>query len=446
MAQRLLVIGGDAGGMAAASQARRRQPYMEIVALERGERTSYSACGIPYLVAGDVADESELVVRTPEQFREQRIDARVRHEAMAVDLDAGTVEVRDHGRDRTFTLGFDLLHIATGASPIRPDIPGIDEPFVHGVQTVDDGVHLLQHARRQACRNVVIVGGGYIGIEMAEAFLRWGASVTLIDAGEQVMGTFDPDMAEPIAQALIDKGVDLRLGVGAEGFEPGRVHTSAGSIDADLVVLGIGVSPNSSLAADAGIELGVKNAVAVNRRQQTSVEHVYAAGDCAEAYHRVSRRQVNIALGTIANKQGRVAGINLGGGYAAFPGVVGTAASRVCQLEMARTGLNESEAAEAGFGYVAVDVEGRTRAEYFPGSKPIRIKMLAEKGSHRVIGAQIVGEEGAAKRIDVLATVVTAGMTVDDVIDLDLAYAPPLSGVWDPIHIAARRAASALDG
>lgn len=431
--------------MAAATQARRRQPYMEIVALEKGARTSYSACGIPYLVAGDVADESDLVVRTPEQFREQRIDARIHHEAMSIDLDAGSVEVRDHNRDRTFTLGFDLLHIATGASPIRPDLPGIDEPFVHGVQTVDDGVHLLAHARRQACRNVTIVGGGYIGIEMAEAFIRWGASVTLIDGGDQVMGTFDPDMAEPIAQALLDKGVDLRLGVAAEGFEPGRVITSDGAVDADLVVLGIGVAPNTSLAADAGIGLGIKNAISVNRRQQTSFDHVYAAGDCAESFHRVSRRQVHIALGTIANKQGRVAGINLGGGYAAFGGVVGTAATRVCQLEMARTGLNESEARDAGFEYVKVDIEGSTRAEYFPGAKTIRLKMLADKESRRVIGAQIVGEEGAAKRIDVLATVITAGLTVEDVLELDLAYAPPLSGVWDPIHIAARRAASALD-
>lgn len=446
MAERLLVIGGDAGGMAAASQARRRSRYMEIVALERGHHTSYSACGIPYLVAGDVADPEDLVVRTPEQFRDEyRIDARIRHEATSIDLDAGKVEVRDLDRGRTFTLGFDTLHIATGASPTRPDLPGVDGAFVHGVQTIDDGIHLLDHARRQACRNVVIVGGGYIGIEMAEAFVRWGASVTLVEGNDQVMRTFDADMAAPIADAMRDKGIELRLGVRAIGFEDGAVQTSDDEIPADLVVLGLGVMPNSSLAADAGLELGVRNAIRVNRRQQTSVESVYAAGDCAESFHRISRRPIHVALGTVANKQGRVAGINIGGGYATFPGVVGTAVTKVCQLEMGRTGLNEDEARRAGFDYEAVVIDSTTRAGYFPGARPIRVKVLAERGSRRLLGAQVTGEEGAAKRIDVLAVALTAGMTVDEIIDLDLGYAPPFSGVWDAVHIAARKAADALD-
>lgn len=446
MAERLLVIGGDAGGMAAASQARRRQPYMEIVALERGHRTSYSACGIPYLVSGDVADPDELIARTPEEFRHQhRIDVRIRHEAMAIDLDTRKVEVHDHARDRTFQLGFDLLHVGTGARPIRPDLPGIDLPMVHGVQTVDDGVDLLEHARRSACRDVVVVGGGYIGIEMAEAFIKWGAKVTLIEGGEQLMRTLDPDMAAPIATAMRAHGVDVRLGVRAEGFEEGKVLTSHGEIAADLVVLGLGVVPNSELAGDAGVRLGTRNAIRVDRRQRTSVDGVYSAGDCAESFHRISHRQVHVALGTVANKQGRVAGINLGGGYATFPGVIGTAITKVCQLEMARTGLNSQEADRHGFEYESVTISSTTRAGYYPETKPLRVKLLAERGSRRALGAQIVGEEGAAKRIDVFATALTAGMTVDEIVDLDLAYAPPFSGVWDAVHIAARNAASALD-
>lgn len=446
MAERLLVIGGDAGGMAAASQARRRKPYMEIVALERGTRTSYSACGIPYLVAGDVARPDDLVARTPEEFRDlQRIDVRTGHEAMAIDLAAGKVEVRDHGRGRTFQLGFDLLHLGTGARPVRPDLPGIDAPFVHGVQTVDDGVHLLEHARRSECRRVVVVGGGYIGLEMAEAFVRWGAEVTLIDGNDQVMRTFDPDMAAPIRDALVAHGVDVRLGVRAEGFGAGQVETSGGPIDADLVVLGLGVVPNAELAADAGIETGVRGAIRVDRRQRTSEPAVFAAGDCAESFHLVSQRPVHVALGTVANKQGRVAGINLGGGYARFPGVIGTAISKICALEVARTGLNEAEATRHGFAYEAVTIESTTRAGYFPGARPMTLKLLAERGTRRVIGGQIVGEDGAAKRVDVLATAITAGMTVDEVIDLDLAYAPPFSGVWDPVHVAARKAADRLD-
>jgi NADPH-dependent 2,4-dienoyl-CoA reductase/sulfur reductase-like enzyme len=446
MAERLVVIGGDAAGMAAASQARRQQPYMEIVALERGRWTSYSACGIPYLVAGDVGSHEDLVVRTPEEFRDrQRIDVRMGHEAVGVDLEAGKVEVRDHGRGRTLQLGFDLLHIATGAQPIRPDLPGIDSPFVHGVQTLDDGVHLLAHAERDGCEYVVVVGGGYIGIEMAEAFLRRGMKVTLIEAGQQVMRTMDPDMAAPIAGALRQLGIDVRLGVQALGFGDGAVETDAGPLRADLVVLGLGVAPNTGLAADAGITTGVRGAIRVNRRQQTSAPGVYAAGDCAESYHRVTQRQVHVALGTVANKQGRVAGINLAGGYATFPGVIGTAITKVCAYEVARTGVNEQEAERAGFEWESVKIDSTTRAGYFPGTKPITVKLLAERDTRRVLGAQIVGEEGAAKRIDVLATAITAEMTVDDVIDLDLAYAPPFSGVWDAVHIAARKGAEALD-
>ena len=446
MTERLLVIGGDAAGMAAASQARRRRPYMEIVALERGNWTSYSACGIPYLVAGDVSGPDELVARTPEEFRDNhRIDVRMGHEAMAVDLEARKVEVRDHARQRTFQLGFDILHLGTGAHPIRPDLPGIDLPTVHGVQTLDDGIRLLEIARRIECRNVAIIGGGYIGIEMAEAFVRWGASVTLIEGNEQLMRTFDPDMAAPIATAMRKHGIDVRLGVRALGFEEGRVQTDAGPVPADLVVLGLGVAPNSGLAEDAGLKLGVRNAIRVDRRQETSADGVYAAGDCAESFHRVSQRQIHVALGTVANKQGRVAGINIGGGYASFPGVVGTAVTKICQLEMGRTGLNESEATRNGFAFEMVTIQSTTRAGYFPDTKPITIKLLAEHGSRRIIGAQIVGEEGAAKRIDVLATAITAELSVDEVIDLDLAYAPPFSGVWDAVHIAARKAADALD-
>lgn len=446
MTDRLLVIGGDAGGMAAASQVRRRQPYMEIVALEKGNRTSYSACGIPYLVAGDVESPDELIARSPEEFRDKyRIDVRMHHEVMGIDLEAGKVEVHDHERNRTFHLGFDLLQIGTGARPIRPDVPGIDLPHIYGVQTVDDGVALLERARQSHCRKVAVIGGGYIGIEMAEAFIRWGAEVTLIEGNDQVMRTFDADMAAPIATAMRKQGVDVRLGVRAQAFDEKHVITDQGEVAADLVVLGLGVRPNSELAGDAGVKLGVRNAIRVDRRQQTSADGVYAAGDCAESFHRVSKRQVHVALGTVANKQGRVAGINLGGGYATFPGVVGTAITKVCSTEMARTGLNEQEADRNGFRYESVTISSTTRAGYFPGNKPISIKLLAEHGSRRVLGAQIVGEEGAAKRIDIIATAITAEMTVDDVIDLDLAYAPPFSGVWDAVHIAARKGAQALD-
>jgi NADPH-dependent 2,4-dienoyl-CoA reductase/sulfur reductase-like enzyme len=446
MADRLVVIGGDAGGMAAAMQVRRRRPYEEIVALERGRWTSYSACGIPYLVAGDIEPIERLIVRRPEEFREQwHIDVRIRHEVMGIDLDARTLEVRDHAHGRTLTMGFDRLHIGTGARPLRPDLPGIDGETVRGVQTLDDATELLDLARTAHAREVVIVGGGYIGLEMAEAFLRRGARVTLVEGSNQLMRTLDPDMASTIEAAMRRMGIDVRLGTEVTAFEPGRVVTSAGEIAADLVVLGLGVVPNSELAADAGIETGARGAIKVSRRQQTSADGVYAAGDCSETTNLITGRRVHIALGTVANKQGRVAGINLGGGYATFPGVVGTAITKVCSLEVGRTGLSEAEATRDGFDFITARIEGTTRAGYFPDTKPITIKVLAERGTRRLLGAQIVGEEGAAKRIDVMATSLHARFTVDEIIDLDLAYAPPFSGVWDAVHIAARKAAELLD-
>jgi NADPH-dependent 2,4-dienoyl-CoA reductase/sulfur reductase-like enzyme len=444
--ERLVVIGGDAAGMSAASQARRLRPDLEIVALERGTRTSYSACGIPYLVGGAVHDVESLVARSPRDFRDRfRIDVRLRHEAVAIDLDRRSVEVRDHGHDRTLSVGFDQLMIGTGARPFRPPIPGIDLPTVHGVQTLEDGERLLEAARRARCERVVVVGGGYIGLEMAEAFVERGAEVTLVEGDRQVMRTLDEDMADLVAGAVRKHGIDLRLGVPVTGFEPGTVHTAGGDVAADLVVLGLGVLPNGELAAEAGLATGSRGAIVVNRRQQTAAEGVWAAGDCAESFHLVSQRHLHIALGTVANKQGRVAGVNIGGGYATFPGVVGTAATKVCATEVARTGLTEREAAIDGFRFVTARIDSTTRAGYFPGAGPITVKLVAERETGRLLGGQLVGQEGAAKRVDVLATALSARMTVHDLVDLDLSYAPPFAPVWDPVLVAARKAAAAVD-
>lgn len=434
--------------MSAASQARRRKRVdeLEIVALEKSSWTSYSACGIPYLVSGDVAELDELVARSPEEHRANGIDARLHSEAMSIDLDRRRVEVRDHEHDRTYDLDFDVLHIATGAAPFRPPIEGIDLPFVHAVQTLGDAAHLLDHAVTSQLRHVVVVGGGYIGLEMAEAFLKRGQDVTIIEALPQVMSTLDPDMGVLVGDAARAMGIDLRLGEGVTGFSEGTVHTRSGDLPADLVVVGLGVRPNSALAAEAGIETGAHGAIRVDRRQRTSVEGVWAAGDCCESFHRVSRRNMHIALGTVANKQGRVAGINIGGGYATFAGVVGTAVSKLCDLEIARSGLQEREARQAGFDYVVAKIESTTRAGYFPGAQPMTMKMLAEKRSGRLLGAQIVGREGAAKRIDAIAVALTAEMTVEEMTALDLSYAPPFAPVWDPILVAARKCAELLEG
>ena len=440
MADRLVVVGGDAGGMTAAMQARRRQPYLEIVALEKGSWTSYSACGIPYLVGGEVSSLDDLVARSPQELRDKhRVDVRMHHEVMSIDLAARRLEVRDHLRHRTIPLGFDQLHIATGARPTRPDLPGIGGDSVFGVQTLDDAKVLLDRARTSRATSVVVVGGGYIGLEMAEAFVRRGADVTLVEGGDQLMRTLDLDMAERLVEPMQGMGITVRLGTEVAGFEPGRVVLADDThLAADLVLLGLGVTPNSELAADAGLATGSRGALVVDRRQRTPVSGVYAAGDCCESRHLVSGRQVHVALGTVANKQGRVAGINLGGGYATFPGVVGTAITKVCSLEVARTGLTEREAAADGFDAVTATIDTTTRAGYLPDAEPMTVKMVAERGTGRLLGAQILGGEGAAKRIDTVATALHARMRVEEIVDLDLAYAPPFSSVWDPVAVAAR--------
>jgi len=446
MGQRLVVIGGDAAGMTAASQARRLDGDLDIVALEKGRWVSYSACGIPYLVAGDVERLEDLVARTPQEFRDRhKIDVRLRQEAMSIDTAAGQIEVRDHEHGRTVRLPYDQLVVATGALPLRPDIPGINGETVLGVQNLGDAQRLLERNQRATARDVVVVGGGYIGLEMAESYLRLGAKVTVVDSAPEIMGTLDPDMGSLVRTAMIRHGIDVRCGSPVAAFEPGSVHLASGdTLNADLVVLGTGVEPNARLAAGAGIETGVKGAIRVNARQQTSVDGVWAAGDCAESFHLVSRQAVHIPLGTVANRQARVAGINLGGGYATFPGVVGTAVTKLCATEVARTGLNEWEAAAAGLAYVVGKIKATTRAGYLPEARPIVVKMLAERGTGRILGAQLVGEEGAGKRIDAVAVALTAGFTVEELVNTDLAYAPPFSPLWDPIQVAARKALGLL--
>jgi NADPH-dependent 2,4-dienoyl-CoA reductase/sulfur reductase-like enzyme len=445
MVDRLVVIGGDAAGMTAASQARRQRADLDIVALEKGRWTSYSACGIPYVVGGSVDELDDLIVRSPQVFRDQfRIDARTGHEVMAIDFDDRSVEVRDHEHDRTYRLGFDILHIGTGATPLRPPLPGMDSPFVRGVQTLEDADHLLARSIGENVERVVVVGGGYIGLEMAEAFVERGCSVTVVTRSPEVMPTLDPDMGGMVTAAMRRVGIKVRCGETVTGFENGMVVTDAGSLPADLVVLGLGVAPNTALAAAAGVPTGVYGAIVVDRRQRTDVDGVWAAGDCCESFHLISGERVHIALGTVATKQGRVAGINIGGDYATFPGVLGTAITKLCSTEVARTGLSEAEATAAGFLYEVVKVESTTRAGYFPGAMKMTTKLVAERRSGRLLGGQIVGQEGSAKRIDVLATALTAGMTVEQMTALDLSYAPPFSPVWDPVLIAARKAAEAI--
>ncbi|WP_326781549.1 FAD-dependent oxidoreductase [Streptomyces longwoodensis] len=453
--ERLVVVGGDAAGMSAASQARRlKDPdALEIVAFERGHFTSFSACGIPYWVGGDVAERDQLIARTPEEHRERGIDLRLRTEVTELDVAGKRVRARDVDSGAESWTSYDRLVLATGARPVRPELPGIDAQGVHGVQTLDDGQALLDTlSRARGCR-AVVVGAGYIGVEMAEALINRGYEVTVLNRGSEPMSTLDPDMGRLVHTAMEGLGITMvndatvtKVLTGDDGWVR-AVATEDAEYPADVVVLGIGVRPDTALARAAGLPLGAHGGLLTDRAMRVrGHDDIWAGGDCVEVLDLVSGQQRHIALGTHANKHGQVIGTNVGGGYATFPGVVGTAVSKVCDLEIARTGLREKDARRVGLRYEAVTIESTSRAGYYPGASPMTVKMLAERRTGRLLGVQIVGREGAAKRVDVAAVALTAGMTVEQMTALDLGYAPPFSPVWDPVLVAARKAATKVRG
>ena len=449
MTERLIVIGGDAAGMSAAAAARRRDSELQIVAFERGAHTSYSACGIPYLVGGLFDDLDRLVSRSPEEFRQTGIDVRTRCEVTAIDLERRTVTVRDLDRQSDGEEGFDQLVYATGAVAVAPPVPGADacEP----VRTLHQAERFRARLERAGSHHAVVIGASYVGLEMAEAMVLRGLDVVLVERSTQVMSTLDAEMAAHVQEAAEGVGIRVMLSTALEEVRhdsEGRarsVLTSEGELPADHVVLATGVKPATDLAEAAGLEVGPSGALRVDDRQRCpGVDGVFAAGDCVESRHRILERPVNVQLGTHANKQGRIAGVNATGGDIAFPGVIGTAVSKICHHEVARTGISECEATDAGIDVVSVTVKDRTRAGYYPGSGPIWVKLVAEPVTGRLLGGQIVGVEGAAKRIDVLAVAVWAGVRVGELELFDLSYAPPFSGVYDPLLVAARQTAKAV--
>ncbi|MFK0105854.1 FAD-dependent oxidoreductase [Streptomyces sp. NPDC091217] len=447
--ERLVVIGGDAAGMSAASQARRlRGPdELEIVAFERGHFSSYSACGIPYWVGGDVEERDRLVARSPEEHRARGIDLRMRTEVTEIDVAGKRVRARDVDSGAESWTSYDKLVVGTGARPIRPDMPGAATPGVHGVQTLDDGQALLDTLARTRGRRAVVVGAGYIGVEMAEAMINRGYEVTVVNRGSEPMSTLDPDMGRLVHKAMEGLGItmvnDTEVTEVLTG-QDGRVRavaTEDAEYPADVVILGIGVRPETRLAAAAGLPLGERGGLLTDLAMRVrGHEDIWAGGDCVEVLNLVSGQEQYIPLGTHANKHGQVIGTNVGGGYATFPGVVGTAVSKVCDLEIARTGLREKDALRVGLQFETVTIESTSRAGYYPGASPMTVKMLAERRTGRLLGVQIVGREGAGKRVDIAAVALTAEMTVEQMTALDLGYAPPFSPVWDPVLVAARKA------
>ncbi|AWT35823.1 NADH oxidase [Deinococcus arenae] len=440
---RIVIVGGVAAGMSAASRARRFNPDAEIVVFERGEQISYGACGLPYVIGGEVEAFDRLIARTPEQMRARGIGVRLRHEVTGVDAGAATITVTDHASGRSSTEAYDRLLIATGVSPVRPDWSVTPLGGVHVLRDIPDGEALDASVRgaKRAC----IVGGGYIGLELAEALRARGLSVVLLEKGPEVAGrTLDLGYQRRVRAELERHGVDVRCGVTVQGLtgkdRVSGVQTDRGLVRADLVVVAVGVKPNVALAKAAGARLGRTGAVAVNARQETSVSGVFSAGDNTESVHRVTRRRVHIPLGLTANRMGRIAGVNMAGGEARFPGVVGTGIFKTFDLGVARTGLTQAEADALGLNAVSVDVSSTDHAGYHRTSRPIHVRLTAEKGTGRLLGAQLVGENHlSVKRVDVVAALLGERATAQELFDADLAYAPPFSGVWDVLLVAADR-------
>lgn len=440
---RFVIIGADAAGMSAASEARRVAPTLEIVAFDKGRFASYSQCGLPYLIGGLVEGRDRPIARTVARFAEREIAVRLRHEVTAIDAARRVVRVRDLADGAERDEPYDRLLIATGASPGRASTPGLDLDGVFHLDVMEDAIAIEDYLRAHRPRRVVVVGGGYIGLELVENLVRLGLQVQLIQRGDQLFPSVDTDIAGAIDEELARHGVDVSLCdsvlaacQGADG-RVAAVGTNRGEAPADLVLLATGVEPNVALARDAGVALGATGAIAVDDHLRTNLPDIYAAGDCAEHWHRVTGRPAWIALGTTANKQGRIAGRNIAGGDEAFTGVVGTAIARVFDLELGRTGLSEREAERFGCNHTAVTLDSTDRAGYLPDARKLTVKLVAERDGGWLLGGQVVGYGGVDKRIAVLATALYAGLTVAELPRLDLEYAPPFNSVWDPLQVAA---------
>ncbi|MDY6874671.1 MAG: FAD-dependent oxidoreductase [Chloroflexota bacterium] len=450
MGKCLIVIGGVAAGMSAAAKAKRLNREMEVVVYEKSLYISYAACGMPYFIAGDIADYRHLLARTPEQMAKQGVEVHLRHEVTGIDPDARTVTVRDLEREREFTQGYDYLVIATGARPAYPPLPGSDLEGVFVLRSLEEGRAVKRFLARRGERKpqrALVLGGGYVGVEMAETFRRLGLEVKMAIRSGQVLRTaLDDDVRALLEEELARQGVEVVTGQpiafeGSRQVEAVTFGDDAGYCPCDVVLLGIGVRPEVALAQAAGVALGATGAIATDSHMRTNLPGVYAAGDCAETFHLVTGEPAYIPLGSTANKQGRVAGTNVAGGEATFDGVVGTMVMRAFDLAVARTGLTATQAQALGYTVRAPLIKAMDSSHYFPGAAPIHVKLVVDGETGRLLGGQIAGRRGVAKRVDVLATALHHRLTVTDLQRLDLSYAPPFAPVWDPILVAANVAA-----
>lgn len=439
---KVIIVGGVAGGATAAARIRRLDEQAEIVVFERSGYISYANCGLPYFIGGVITEPEALTLQTPESFFSRfRIDMKVHHEVTSIHPDRKTVTVKNLETGEQFEEHYDKLLLSPGAKPTQPKVPGVGLEHVFTLRTVEDTFRLKDYIDAHQPRSVVIAGGGFIGLELAENMRELGIEVTIVQRPKQLMNPFDPDMAAFIHAEARKHGIGLMLGHTVEGFEEidGGVRVllkDEPALEADLVVLAIGVTPDTPLAKAAGLELGIKDSIIVNERMETSAPDVYAVGDAVQVKHRVTGLDSLVSLAGPANRQGRIAADNICGGDSRYLGSLGSSVIKVFDLTAANTGVNETNARKAGLDVDKVILSPMNHAGYYPGGKSMIMKVIFERGTYRLIGGQIVGYDGVDKRIDVLATAIQCGMKATELQQLDLAYAPPYSSAKDPVNMA----------
>ncbi len=439
---KIAIIGGVAAGTSAAAKARRENPDAEIVLFEKDNHISYAGCGLPYYISGTAESREKLISFTPREFEKKyKVYVKTKHRVTSISPQKNKINVNNLSTQKSKEHYYDRLILASGARPVKPEIPGIDNPQVKFLRTLNDGEQIKKFLRKNKVHKTAIIGAGYIGLEMAEAFSSCGLEVTLIEKEQQVFPQLSKDMADIIASHLQQKGVRVRCAKTAAGFHQNKnnkleIPISGGSkIRADLALVSVGISPRTELAEKAGIKLGPTGAVSINEKMETSVKNIYAAGDCAESRDLISGAPAWVPLGSTANKQGRTAGGNAAGGAFKHRGILKTALTKTFELTAARTGLSEAEAEKLDYNYISVKIQDSDHAGYYPGTEKIHIKGLFDKDSHRLLGAEIIGKKGVDKRLDVLCTALYSGLTADDLYQLDLGYAPPYSSPKDPAAV-----------
>ena len=439
---KVVIVGGVAGGATAAARIRRLDEQAEVIVFERSGFISYANCGLPYYIGGVIEDPEDLTLQTPESFyRRFRIHMKVRHEVIAIDPARKCVTVRNLETGDVFEECYDKLLLSPGAKPVWPDLPGMDSDRLFTLRTVEDTLRIKTFVNRMKPKSAVMVGGGFIGLEVAENLRQLGLDVTIVQRPKQLMNPFDADMASFIHSEMRKHGVKLALGRSVEGFEKREdgvdvLLKDSPPIHADMVVLAIGVMPESALAKTAGLALGMKGSILVNDRMETSVPDIYAVGDAVQVKHAVTGQNVLLSLAGPANKQGRIAADNICGGDSRYRGSQGSSVVKVFDMTAACTGVNETNAQKAGLQVDKVILSPMSHAGYYPGGKVMTVKVVFEKETYRLLGAQIVGYEGVDKRIDVLAVAIHTGMKAYELKELDLAYAPPYSSAKDPVNMA----------